>query len=93
MTWLFELFKAITAVFTFSTKVAPSEKIQEERFEIKKARLTLREWDKILLECKMYLDLHPRQKVDSYVNLKFDDLAEDDREDLRKALKELFPKR
>ena len=91
--WLTALFEAVTAVFSFGKKAIPPDSIREDKHEIKRERLKLAEYDKILKQSKVYLDLHPRQSVDAYVNVKFDNLAPEDIEDIRKALYELFPKR
>lgn len=91
--WLTALFQAISAAFNFGSKAIPPDRIREDNHEIKRERLLLAEYDKILAKSKVYLDLHPRQSVDAYVNVKFDQLAPEDIEDIRKALYELFPKR
>ena len=91
--WLTALLQAISAAFNFGSKAIPPDSIREDKHEIKLERLQLAEYDKILAKSKVYLDLHPRQSVDAYVNVKFDKLAPEDIEDIRKALYELFPKR
>lgn len=91
--WLTALLQAISAAFNFGSKAIPPDSIREDKHEIKRERLKLAEYDKILKQSKVYLDLHPRQSVDAYVNFKFDELAPEDIEDIRKALYELFPKR
>ena len=48
---------------------------------------------KILRASRTYLIFHPKQKIDTFVEVAFDGLNTDDKEDLRTALKELFPKR
>lgn len=93
MNFLTALFESIKAIFVFANKVAPSEKIQEANAERKKLRLELKEMDKILEESRLYLSVHPRITVDVYVSLKFDLLDEEDREEIRTALHEMFPKR
>lgn len=91
--WLTALLQAISAAFNFGSKAIPPDSIREDKHEIKRERLQLAEYDKILAKSKVYLDLHRRQSVDAYVNVKFDNLAPEDIEDIRKALYELFPKR
>ena len=93
MNWLTALFESIKAIFVFANKVTPSEKIQEEKFEIRKLRIGLKEKDRILEESRLYLSVHPRITVDVYVALKFDLLDEQDREEIRTALHEMFPNR
>lgn len=91
--WLTALFQAISAAFNFGSKAIPPDRIREDNHEIKRERLQLAEYDKILAKSKVYLDLHPRQSVDAYVNFKFDQLTPEDIQDIRLALYELFPKR
>jgi len=93
MNWLTAIFESIKAVFVFSTKVAPSEKIQEKNAERKELRLELREMDRIIEESRLYLSVHPRITVDVYVALKFDLLDNEDREEIRTVLKQMFPNR
>ena len=74
-------------------KALPSERIQEGKFDLAQERLTIDERTEILRHSKRYLTLHLRQSVDAFVNVAYDKLSSEDKEDLRQALYELFPKR
>ena len=74
-------------------KALPSEKVNDEKFLLDKERLSVKERMKILRASRTYLIFHPKQKIDTFVEVAFDGLNTDDKEDLRTALKELFPKR
>lgn len=93
MNWLLALFEAIKAGFVFATKVTPSEKTQEDNHTIKRERLVEQEYNKRLRSSKVFLDLHPLLQVDTYCDIRFNDLQEEDRENFRKALHEMFPNR
>jgi len=82
MTWLTALFEAIKAAFVFSTKVTPSEKIQEERFEIKKPRISGQEMTRIF--DKRFHDLrhHPELDITTNVSMICNDLNAEDRAEL-----------
>lgn len=93
MNWLVALFDAIKAGFVFGTKVAPSEKIQEDNHEIHRERLKENEYIKRLRSSKVFLDLHPLLQVDTYCDIRFNDLQDEDKDKFRKALHEMFPHR
>lgn len=93
MNFLTALFESIKAIFVFANKVTPSEKIQEENHEIHRERLKENEYIKRLRSSKVFLDLHPLLQVDTYCDIRFNDLQEEDRENFRKALHEMFPNR
>jgi len=77
MNWLTALFEAIKAAFVFSTKVAPSEKIQEAKFEVKKPTLEISE--RIKRQNKIFQKIKnvPDADVRSFV-LEFTDANEED---------------
>jgi len=91
--WLTALFNAITGVSKAVEKGLPTEKIQEEKFEIKKQRITLKERDKILRESELFLDFRPRLLPIDYVNWKFDSLDNDDVQDILTILNKKYSKR
>lgn len=91
--FLIALFTAWHSANKVVEKALPSEKIQEGKFDLAQERLTVDERTKILKHSKRYLILHLRQSVDAFVNVAYDKLSSEDKEDLRQALYELFPKR
>lgn len=91
--WLTALFEAIKAGFSFGTKVTPSEKVADDNHIIHRERLVENEFNKRLRNSKVFLDLHPLLQVDTYCDIRFNDLDPSDRENFRKALHEMFPHR
>ena len=94
---MIELFKLIFASISqgliLGTKLAPSEKIKEDNHIIKRPALVEREFVSRLENSRLFLSVHPRLKVDTFVEIRFHDLQDADKEKFRIALHEMFPKR
>lgn len=91
--WLSELFKAISAMFTFGTRVAPSDKLREDRFEVVKETLTEAQVKKIAdkrnrLADEMFGDLrrHPELSIEDKVNYEATELDSEEKKLLIKIL-------
>ena len=83
--WLTELFKAIGAMFTFGATVAPSDKLREDRFEVKKP--TLETTERIRRQNKIFNKIKnvPDADIRSFV-LEWTDLNEEDTETMVKNI-------
>lgn len=68
------IFESIKALFVFGTKVAPSEKIQEERFEAKKQFIFSNERNKIFDEFFQDLKDHTELSIEDKVNFELMDM-------------------
>lgn len=87
-------FKAFTAGAEAAKTYAPTDAMKESKFEREIPRKTIDEKTKILNKATAELRLHPRQSVDAYVAIAFDDILNpEDVEELRTGLYERFPKR
>jgi len=93
MNWLQSLFEALKAMFELSNKAIPDDKIREQTQNLRLPRLTLRERDKILEECRLWLSVRPKIDIDTYVNYKCVSLNSVDIEEIKTMLHEMFPKR
>lgn len=91
--WLTALFQAWNSANKVVEKALPDATVNNGKFELAKERLSVNERMRVLRHSQAYLRLHLRQSVDSFVEVAFDGLNADDKEDLRTALYELFPKR
>ena len=69
--------------------------IQLQEAEIGKERLTVKSRIAILKDARRDLKkfIHRKLSVDAYCEVAFDSLPDDDKQDLKNALYELFPKR
>ena len=88
MTWLTALFEAVKAIFVFSAKVTPSEKIQEERFKIKRVRMEANEFEAMLEETFREWRRNPEMDIITYVNFKNSTLPDDQEELMISLLRE-----
>jgi len=88
-----DFFAMVTSGFNLGTKLAPTEKMKEDKAERQKKRLTADEYGKQLKALRRWMIWHPKQSVDALVNLKCDIYDADDIQDFRIALYEMFPKR
>lgn len=93
MTWLTALFEAIKAAFVFGTKVTPSEKIQEGKFNIEKPTLTEAQIKRIADERNKLIDEffgdlknHPELSITDKVNFELFGEPEQVREMIIKIL-------
>ena len=86
-------FEALISGFELGKELAPTDKMQEGKFDREKKRLEAAEYTKQLKKLRAWLIAHPRQSVDAVIDLKCDGYDEDDIADFRTALYELFPKR
>ena len=93
MNWLQSLFDAIKALMEFAKGVTPSAKTMEDNHAIKRERLVLRERDRILEACRLWLSVRPKISIDSYVDFKCDTLNPLDVEEIKFMLHEMFPRR
>ena len=91
--FLTALFNSITGVSKAVEKGLPSERVADDNHVIHRERLIEQEYNKRLRSSKMFLDLHLNLQVDTYVDIRFNDLQPEDKEKFRKALHEMFPKR
>lgn len=91
--FLTAIFNAITGVSKAVEKGLPNEKIQEDNHVIKRERLLENEYNKRLTSSINFLNLHLNMQVDTYVEVRFNDLQDEDKEKFRKALHECFPRR
>ncbi len=98
MWWL----KVVWAFFGFGKATAEAvtartkpEEVQVSEHEIEKERLTVKQRRILLRQAEMYLRgiTHLKMSVDAYAEVTFDSLSEEDKQDLKQALYELFPKR
>lgn len=94
---MIELFKLIFASISqgliLGTKLAPSEKIQEDNHVIHRTALVEHEYVQRLESSRLFLSVRPRLKVDTFVEIRFNDLQPEDKEKFRAALHQMFPKR
>jgi len=88
MTWLIALFEAIKAVFVFSAKVTPSEKIQEAKFEIKRVRLESDAFELMLNQTFAEWRKNPEMDIINYVHYKNGNLPDDQEELMISLLRE-----
>lgn len=86
-------FQSITGVSKAVEVRTKPESVRISEHEIRKERLTVAERKKMLNQATTYMRLHLRQSVDGYSDVTFDSLDEDDKQDLKEALYELFPNR
>ncbi|CAB4218554.1 hypothetical protein UFOVP1605_33 [uncultured Caudovirales phage] len=91
--FLTALFQSITGVSKAVEKGLPSEKVADDNHIIHRERLVENEFNKRLRNSKVFLDLHPLLQVDTYCDIRFNDLDSVDSENFRKALHEMFPHR
>jgi hypothetical protein len=91
--WLVALFEAIKGAMQLATKAIPDDKIREQNQNLRLPRLTLRERDKILEECRLWLSVRPKIDIDTYVNYKCVSLNPTDIDEIKTMLHEMFPKR
>ena len=88
MTWLTALFEAVKAIFVFSAKVTPSEKIQEERFKIKRVRLEADAFELMLNQTFIEWRRNPEMDIINYVKYKNGNLPDDQEELMISLLRE-----
>lgn len=90
---LLAFFQSITAVSKTVEKGLPSQKVADDNHVIARERLVEKEYNKRLTSSINYLNLHLNLQVDTYCEIRFNDLQPEDREKFRKALHEMFPRR
>ena len=93
MDWLSELFKAIGALFNFGQKAIPPDEIRIDNHKIMRDRLVLKERDRIIESCRLWLSVRPKIDIDSYIDWKYAHLNPLDAEELKGILHEMFPHR
>ena len=91
--WLTALFQAVSGVSKAVEKGLPSEKVADDNHIIKRDRLVLRERDRILEECRLWLSVRPKIDIDTYVDFKCGSLHPLDIEEIKGMLHEMFPHR
>lgn len=91
--WLKSLFDAWDSSNMVALKAMDSEKIQEEKFEIKRERLEDDEWRIRYKKIADYLQMHPKEDIDSYVNVVCENMEKEQKEDVRTALHNRFRNR
>lgn len=86
--FLVALFQAWTSTNKVVEKALPSEKVNNEKFEQAKPRLTLIEKEKTVSVAFHYLKNDTEIDIDNYVNYALDHLSDGDQKEIKQLLKE-----
>jgi hypothetical protein len=95
LAFLTALFESFTQGGKVAEKAMPDPEERKMVLAIEKEKLTVDERRIILRKAEKYLRApgHKKMSVDAFAEVIFDSMNEDDKQDLKNALYELFPKR
>lgn len=86
-------FKAWSSTNEVIVKTLPSEKVADEKFELSKEKLSVKERRKIYDSIAMHLQMHPKEDIDLYVEVVCDSLSIEDIAEIKQALHKRFENR
>jgi hypothetical protein len=88
--WLFRAWDSANKV---AEKGLPSEKVNDAKFEIAKEKLSVKERRVVYNGIVTYLQMHPKEDIDLYVEIVCDSWSEDDKAEVKLALHKRFENR